>query len=282
MNTLSQNYWKNDQFGMWGFYWSEEQMNKILENKLVFIEKYIKVCIKYGMNIPIKYIEGVEIYALINSIIDKNINISSNQWYILNHLHVLDNIPYPIFPCLLYLKNVKSIFSDKYIGVGKLTTYRQENLKNNDFSELIKIWTFINIDNTAPSIVFYLNTNAFFSELENVTINGELVDIDNSDLAYLNTTRLNSYIRDLTVLFFEFGANELAFDDLVQVYDENKKSIYFEDIYLKVKGEILFYEDIYDILLDEHKYKPFEEIQVELDDTNYRDYITRKNKSINL
>ncbi|WP_288446744.1 hypothetical protein [Chryseobacterium culicis] len=274
MNVLSQNYWKNDLFGVWGFYWSEKNMFKILENKLVFIEKYIKICIKYGINIPIDFCDSNNLdivkdlfFYRLNKTLTKD-----KEWYMLFKLYNNGNMLYPIFPCLLYIKNDKNIFSDNYIGVEELTTYNQENITKKNFSELIKIWTYINVDDTNPTITFYLNTNAFFSELESYSYEqGKTILIDNSDLAYLNTTRFNSFIRDLTILFFEFGADEFDFSD------EKGISELYDDIYLKIKGEVVFYEDIYDLLPEEHKYKPFEEIKVELDNTNYKRYVENKN-----
>lgn len=281
MNVLSQNYWKNDLFGVWGFYWSETSMFKILENKLVFIEKYIKICIKYGINIPIDFCDGNDLDSIKDLFfyrLNKTLN-KDNEWYMLFKLYNNGNMPHPIFPCLLYIKNDKSILSNNYIGVEKLTTYNQENITKKDFSELIKIWTYINVDNTNPTITFYLNTNAFFSEFESYSHSqGKTILIDNSDLAYLNTTRFNSFIRDLTILFFEFGTKEFACDDLIQEYDEKGNSKHFRDIFLLVKDEVLFYEDIYDLLPEEHKYKPFEEIQIQLDNTNYKKWL-EKNKN---
>lgn len=118
-----------------------------------------------------------------------------------------------------------------------------------------------------------LRTNAFFSVLETRNRNGDQIFIDNSELAYLNTTRLNSYIRDLTILIFEFCDNEFAFSDEYPIYDKNGKSKLYTGIYLIIKDEVLFYEDVYELLSEEHKYKPFEQIQVELDDTNYKKYL---------
>lgn len=281
MNALSQNYWKNDLFGVWGFYWSEKSMFRILENKLTFIEKYIKICIKYGINIPIDFCDGNDLDG-VKDLFFYRLNktlIKDKEWYMLFKLYNKGNMSYPIFPCLLYIKNDKSIYSDNYIGVEELTIYNQENIIKKDFSELIKIWAYINEDDTNPTITFYLNTNAFFSEFESYSYSqGKIIPIDNSDLAFLNTTRFNSFMRDLTILFFEFGAKEFAFDDLIQEYDDKGNSKYFKDIFLLVKGEVLFYEDIHDLLPEEHKYKPFEEIQIELDDTNYKKWL-EKNKN---
>ncbi|MDN3693623.1 hypothetical protein QWZ06_15665 [Chryseobacterium tructae] len=45
-----------------------------------------------------------------------------------------------------------------------------------------------------------------------------------------------------------------------------------------MENGVLFYEDIYDLLPEEYKYKPFEEIQIQLDNTNYKKW-AEKNKN---
>ncbi|KPH14715.1 hypothetical protein [Chryseobacterium sp. ERMR1:04] len=108
-------------------------------------------------------------------------------------------------------------------------------------------------------------SDAFFDELSNDNSN---VIIDNSETAYLNTPRFNSFLRDFIILCFEYGATDLEFDDL-EYENISEQGILFGN-------EIVYYEDIYDLLPEEHKYKPFKEIQVELDDTNYKIYMENK------
>lgn len=49
------------------------------------------------------------------------------------------------------------------------------------------------------------------------------------------------------------------FSDECQIYNEKGISELYDDIFLKIKGEVVFYEDIYDLLPEEHN-KPFEKI----------------------
>jgi hypothetical protein len=44
------------------------------------------------------------------------------------------------------------------------------------------------------------------------------------------------------------------------------------------KNDLIYYEDIYDILPEENKYKEFEKIQVEIDSTKYQEYLNNKLK----
>lgn len=104
-----------------------------------------------------------------------------------------------------------------------------------------------------------LNTNAFFSEIEGYNKEGKIT-INNSELAYLNTTRLNSYVREIQKLMIEFGLGKVEFSNTTEILNVGEKSKYYENEFLLVGDEVLFYEDVYDILPDECKYKPFEKI----------------------
>jgi hypothetical protein len=75
---------------------------------------------------------------------------------------------------------------------------------------------------------------------------------------------------------FEFGATDILFDNAIEMLDAGEESKYINDIYLKVGGEVIFYEDIYNMLPEEHKYKEFEKIHLELDETNYKRYLASK------
>jgi len=105
----------------------------------------------------------------------------------------------------------------------------------------------------------------FFEKLRNKKTN---LNIDNLETANLNTPRFNSFLRDFIILCFEYGATDFEFDDL-EYENISEQGILFGN-------EIVYYEDIYDSLPEEHKYKPFKEIQVEVDDTNYKRYMENK------
>jgi len=270
---ISQNYWKSGQCATWCFFWSPDDIHFTIESKQSFIWKYVQMCFKYGINVPTNYHESIQkIVAVANT---KTLNQSISQWYILHNLYVNERIDYPCFTCLMYVKNGANITQDYYVGVEQLTKHSKEYFGEKDFSDMVRIWTYLD-SKYLGSIIFSLESDAFFSKLETYNWNGERNKIDNSDLAFLNATRLNSYIRDLTILMFEFGARKFSFDDLIQVYDEKRNSKYFGDTYLLINDEVLFYEDIYDLLPEEHKYKPFEEIELDLDAANYNVYMKNR------
>lgn len=52
---------------------------------------------------------------------------------------------------------------------------------------------------------------------------------------------------------FEFGAEMMEFSNVIEG-DLNSDSLFFKNNYLLVDGEVLFYEDIYELLIDETKF----------------------------
>lgn len=129
-----------------------------------------------------------------------------------------------------------------------------ENLKYRHPNWPVKIALDIGFKTT--TIYYYIDNDLFNLGLENKKCREFKYPIDNSDLAYLNTPRLNSFIRDLKKLCFKYGATDFEF--------ENLGLIDFTENGVLLDGEIIYYEDIYDILPDEHRYKPFEEIELDL------------------
>jgi len=64
-------------------------------------------------------------------------------------------------------------------------------------------------------------------------------------LAYLNTPRLNNYLRELKKLCAEFKMNVFEFEDLgLNDFSENG---------VLLDNELVYYEDIADILLAKHQ-----------------------------
>ncbi|MBT1702742.1 hypothetical protein KK060_05590 [Fulvivirgaceae bacterium PWU20] len=152
-----------------------------------------------------------------------------------------------------------------------------ELILDDDVNSLVKVWSYSNIDGSRKSILFYLDTDAFFSALSNHSLED---NIDNSKLAFLNATRLNSFIRDIAAVMFEFGANEMAFNNLCEADEDEHKSRYFSNYFLQVDGEILFYEDVYSLLPVKDKHKDFEVIQVGIDHTRYKKYLHSKESNL--
>ncbi|MBF4470618.1 hypothetical protein [Flavobacterium sp. HJJ] len=253
MENISNEYWIDGElFAAWGYYFKDN--NYLKENIQLFVDKYLSIAIKYGINLP----------SLV----------AENNTFDMSFLKRKYNKSNEVFIDLLLKKSYSDKF-DKYITTSFIFFKNDKNEIIGSINEELEFFAKIADINGIFLESYYigLRTNAFFSLLETRNSNGEEVFIDNSELAYLNTTRLNSYIRDLTILIFEFCDNEFAFSDEYPINDENGKSELYDGIYLLIKGQVLFYEDIYEFLPEEHKYKPFEEIQVELDNTNYKKYL---------
>ena len=63
-------------------------------------------------------------------------------------------------------------------------------------------------------LLCYLDSDIFNLELNNKKSRKFGCNIDNSDLAYLNTPRLNSYLKNLKNLCNEFKMDNFKFEDL--------------------------------------------------------------------
>lgn len=236
----------------------EVSINRFTFKKLKFIKEYVSITHKYGLAVPINYNEQ----NLLSDYLDykqKNEAIGIRGSNLMSYLYsrnqeinlvysskiftdVNDTLPKDII-CIdpyLELKDIGTI----YMGYGA-RPLRIELLKSENKIEVV-----LNLDN-----------DIFNSWIDNKKtkrdpeIGGKGYWVDNSDLAYLNTPRFNSFLRDLKKLCFEYGATDFEFEDL-GLNDFTENGVLFND-------EVLFYEDIYDLLPEEHKYKPFEVIQLE-------------------
>lgn len=268
---MSKNYWIDIEVAIWGYLWTNETKAFILNHRQKFLTKYISLCVKFGINVPVSILSGMTTEELAKTVLKSEMY---NDWYFIHKLYLHDNPKKLSFPDFLFYSFEGKVIHGYFSGINPIVEFSEESSEGNSPN---KIWSFSNEKN--KSILFYLDTDAFFSEISNrLTSFDHISFYDNSLFSYLNTTRLNSYIRDLTYLMFEFGATELLFDNAIEMLREGEVSEYIQDIYLKVSGEVLFYEDIYDLLPEEHKYKEFEKIHLEIADTNYKKYLEAKAK----
>lgn len=267
-------YWTEQHSAMWGFYWSLESRKLLLDSKYDFVKAYIKICVKYGICIPVDYLSGKSIEEIVTSCLERTNDRS--DWYILHNLYVKPGYSTPIFPCLMYAKRDNDVQSDFYISVSPLSDFegKGELVLNPYINHLCKVWSYNKSDNSERSIIFYLETDAFFNELSNHSLAD---NIDNSELAYFNTPRLNSFIRDMSALFFAFGAKTMAVDNLCEAVEAGQSSKFFLNDFLRVGGEVIFYEDIYSLLPEAIRYKEFEMTEVVIDGSSYNQYLKKQN-----
>ncbi|WBX98251.1 hypothetical protein [Chryseobacterium gambrini] len=263
----SSKYWGDFESEYSSYYYlrwiGEDELNKFINNELDFFKKYILLTNKYGFALPVNCNEN----NLVNSLAlekSKNQGYGKSSWYFMFHIYqVGDNL---IYPSDLFIdlndKSFKTI-----VNIDPIIELKDDKAAHINYAPPVNIE--LREKNNKIELIFYLDNDVFNSGLENKKCFEFEYPINNSDLAYLNTPRLNSFLRDLKILCFEFGASEFEFENL-GLQDFNENGVFFNE-------EILFYEDIYDLLPEEHKYKPFKEIQVELNDTNYKKYL-KKNK----
>ncbi|UKB82404.1 hypothetical protein LF887_15475 [Chryseobacterium sp. MEBOG06] len=265
INNVSE-YWNHMDFDVSAFTikWNTKESQILLEDKTSdFICSYILLAFKYGILLPHNITELTNLKQMVNEIDVKSESINSPIWKKFNYLYNYNNNL--LYHSLLFVQkeNYEEIFAEKIGNADLLLTYNDIlNTNDNIYAEPVTIVFFKNY--------FYItfNADAFFDTLNNKKTNGVL---DNSETAYLNTPRLNSFLRDFIILCFEYEATDFEFEKLE--YDNiSEQGILFDN-------KIVYYEDIYDLLPEEHKYKPFKQIQVELDDTNYKKYIESKKET---
>jgi|GEM_PF-4010979 len=240
--TQSSMYWGNVPAAAWGFNFKNQFF--ILNNQEKFLHEYISIAFKYGFNIPIVAFEEniSDIKTIASKIVGQgedfqkwSINIRGNYYSKKYKKH--------IFPSYMFVNDDKG-------DVEKI-------INSND--SLFQILASVNTDNIY-NIYFELQSEAFFDEIWNSkTYKNNLKGVDNSNLAILNTTRLNSYIRALSILFSNYGAISESFSNIYEG-ETNGDSKYFEGKYFKINNEVLFYEDVFDLLPKKHKHLGFTDI----------------------
>ncbi len=260
INNISK-YWKEIDYDVSSYIivWDNKESRFFLENNnKEFLFSYILLSYKYGILLPNNLQLNDNLTENIYDLLDNEKTIFPDNWinFSFNKLYSYTNGL--LYQSILFVNDNNELKPEKIVNADLLITYQDIILNNNDsvYAEPVKILFFRNYF----SITF--GNDAFFEKLNNKKTTGI---VDNSETAYLNTPRFNSFLRDFIILCFEYGATDFNFEWLG---DENisEKGILFGD-------EVVYYEDIYDLLPEEHKYKLFEEIQVEMDDTNYKKWL---------
>lgn len=216
--------------------------SSLLEDvKIEFVDSYSKISKKYGFGIISNLLEQEDSTYFENTIKE----LDPRRFFARLFLDV--GAKKVVFPCVWYHFNennnaVCSMNSDK-------------------FNPLLEIECLY-----APSILQYgltfrLNECNFLPEylIWDRHKSKERI-VDNRDLYYLNTTRYNSYIREVKKLLKRIGITKSYFDALI---GEFSKDTYFnEEEFIKISGEVLYYEDVYNLLKDNEKYRSFEKFNL--------------------
>ncbi|MDV7698685.1 hypothetical protein N6B72_17305 [Chryseobacterium soli] len=263
INNTSE-YWAEMDFDVSSYCisWNTEKAKQYLEeNEEDFIYRYVLVANKYGILLPHNIKIGESVREDVLNLIKTDKTIYSKDWinFRINNLYIYGKEL--LYHSNIYTQRNSIIKLEEIVNADLLISYQDiiVNNNNNIYAEPITVSFFKDL--------FFITfcSDAFFAELNN---NNSDEIIDNSETAYLNTPRFNSFLRDFIILCFEYGATDFEFDDL-EYENISEQGILFDN-------GIVYYEDIYDSLPEEHKYKPFKEIQVELDDTNYKRYMENK------
>lgn len=212
------------------FVWGNGKAIKtFIENEIEILKEYKTIADKYGIAIPN------------NSRIDKSL---------INKNHLYDLFLYQneiIYPSKIFIDTLQAT-PEKIISINPIIN-TNGIIKNNYFSPPIRV----EIIKNEKEIKFltFIDNDLFLLEIDNKktkaapTIGGKGNWIDNSDLAYLNTPRLNSFLRDFKQLSIEFGATKIEFENL-GIEEFSEKGVLFNK-------EIVYYEDILEILDKNHR-----------------------------
>lgn len=210
-----------------------------------FYEKYYLLTKKYQI------LNTIKDYRSNDFFLDRKIN-NLSCFYNLNNSGL-------IFPTSLFTQVNYTIEKKNIIDVNKLLTL--EDVKNSSkylqyyFDEPIRIVEFGKKDNDMciNNIHIFIRNDVFFSSLFNTRtyssedVNVELNGINNSELAYLNTPRFNSFFRDFKKLCISYGA-EFSYE--IEIY-ETEDLVSPEGIFLD--KEIIYYEDIVEMLDEQYQ-----------------------------
>ncbi len=223
---------KEIDFGAWGWYF-DNPMNLTLD-AVDFFRKFILISLKYGINLStfgksydLNSFENVDI--LVEKIVSTVENCEGNE--------ILK-----IISRNFYSKELSaSVFSSVYYSNQTL------DQKASKIDDTFSMFFCTTKENELYSFYYNLRTDIFYPI--------------NDDILILNTTRFNSYIRSLHQLMKFYDVTLFDFS----LGEENLNSEIDNKGYILHKNECLFYEDVYDLLQRNQKYKLFEKVNISFD-----------------
>ncbi|MFK7031009.1 hypothetical protein [Flavobacterium oreochromis] len=215
-------------------------VNKLISNELLFFQKYVTLCNKYGFAIPLNCDESnlVELYKQEKN---KNEVHGISAWYFMFYMYKYGEAL--VYPSKLFTEVTDKSFKN-IVNIDPIFELQNLEDKNISFAPPVRIELREKLEEIV--LTCYLDNDAFNSWIDNKktkrdpNIGGKGCWVDNSDLAYLNTPRLNSFLRDLKKLCFECGASEFEFENL-GLNDFCEDGVMFD-------GKVVYYEDIVDLL----------------------------------
>lgn len=219
----SSNYWvdfEGDSSVYYHIKWNSkaaiEYFNKTYQE---FIQRYIQLTNKFRLAITL----NKESNSALDEILLSNFYLKDNNY---------------IYPSELFLDS-NSEKADLLISIDPKLTLIESNKRESSHGS-IPLRVELLVRESEIKILCYIDNDIFNLSLDNKKCAPFEYPIDNSDLAYLNTPRLNSFLRDLKKLCFEFGASDFEFEDL-GLYDFCEDGVKFGE-------EVVYYEDIVEML----------------------------------
>ncbi|WP_375604933.1 hypothetical protein [Flavobacterium davisii] len=204
------------------FIWDELGSHREIIN---FIKGYIEIAVKYKIAVPVNDLNDLVIQSMS-----------------LYPLYQKDNNNY-YYPTYLFI-NPNDKIAQKIISINPLIPIENSFEKSSSHGSIpIRVELLKREDKL--ELLCYLDNDVFNLGLENNKCREFEYPVDNSELAYLNTPRLNSFLRDLKKLCFEYGATEFEFENL-GLNDFCEDGVMFN-------GEVIYYEDIVDLLEPHHR-----------------------------
>ncbi len=234
-------YWSDfeGETSVYGFIkWVNKESLELFFDKIVsFSWDYICLSTRMGIAMPVKLFESIDIFETeYNLYKSKYDDVRYHNPLLFMHTY---NGAW-VFPSILFTDINKS--AERIVSIDSIV--KLKDLKNQYTNAPVKVALDIGVNGVR--LYYYLTNDIFNSWIDNKKtkgdpeIGGKGCWVDNSELAYLNTPRLNSFLRDLKKLCFEYGATEFEFEDL-GLNDFCADGVLFN-------GEVVYYEDIVDIL----------------------------------
>lgn len=239
-------YWSDfeGELSVYGFMrWRGNKSLELFFDKIIsFVWDYICLSNNYGIATSVKKFKNIQTfeseYELYKSKFD---DIRHHNPLLFIHTY---NDAW-VFPSILFT-NIENK-SQKIVSIDPIL--KLDDLKGKYTCPPIKIA--LDIGLKGVQLHYFLDNDLFNFWIDNnktkrdPEIGGKGCWVDNSDLAYLNTPRLNSFLRDLKKLCFEYGATEFEFENL-GLNDFCEDGVMFN-------GEVIYYEDIVDLLEPHHR-----------------------------
>lgn len=222
-------------FGEW--YFPENKSNG-KDDFVQFMKSYISLTNKYGMLISLSNDKNYIPDTGISGLYETNCKGLYKNLFISKLFIKIDNeIVLKEIKDFRELNSIDNNIED--LGIDSII----KNISNNSIKyQIPSSYIVVKTDALSEKISFNSTDELKYTD-ELLVRKGSLYGIDNSELAYLNTPRFNSFLRDLGKLYESFGS-KIVFDS---------KNPETSEYGILLGGDIVYYEDIVDILEEEYR-----------------------------